>query len=69
MKVAKTKETNGGDSEIKESETAEPQQKPKDRVEQPAGSVLAKKFFESLDAILEAYEVRLKPLATLGKKG
>ena len=33
-----------------------------------AGSVLAEKFFEPLDALLKAYEARLKPLETMEER-
>ena len=35
---------------------------------QPAGSVLAEKNYEPLDALLQAYEARLKPLETLEER-
>ena len=41
---------------------------PKPKVERPAGSVLADKHFEPLDALLQAYEASLKPLETLEER-
>ena len=41
---------------------------PKERVEQQPRSVLAEKHFEPLDAMLQAYEARLKPLETLEER-
>ena len=41
---------------------------PKPNAERPAGSVLADKHFEPLDALLQAYEARLKPLETLEER-
>ena len=35
---------------------------------QPAGSVLAEKHFEPLDALLQAYEARLKPFQTMEER-
>ena len=35
---------------------------------QPPGSVLAEKRFETLDGMLQAYEARLKPLETLEER-
>ena len=37
-------------------------------MEQPAGSVLAEKHFEPLDALLQAYKARLKPLEMLEER-
>ena len=39
-----------------------------ERVEQQPGSILAEKHFEPSDAMLQAYEARLKPLETLEKR-
>ena len=60
-KAAEHKENKTGDLELKEKSNEKPQEMPKERVEQPTGSVLAEKVFESLDALLQAYEARLKP--------
>ena len=67
MKVAKNKENKGEDLEDIDTKNQEPHKKPKERVEQQAGSVLAEKFFEPLDAFLQAYEARLKPFKKGGK--
>ncbi|MCO5559225.1 hypothetical protein L7F22_012820 [Adiantum nelumboides] len=40
----------------------------KETERQPAGLVLAEKHFEPLDAVLQAYEARLKPLETLEER-
>ena len=55
MKRNKKKETNP----VKEKEN---------KVRGEAGSVLAEKFFEPLDAMLKAYEARLKPLETMEER-
>ena len=51
-----------------EAQPNEPPKKQKTREEQPAGSVLVDKHFEPLDALLQAYEARLKPLETLEER-
>lgn len=47
--------------------TETPSKKTKEN-EQSARSVLVEKHFETLDALLQAYEARLKPLETLEER-
>ena len=54
-KAAEHKENKTGDLELKEKSNEKPQQTPKERVEQPARSVLAEKMHE-LDTLLQAYK-------------
>ena len=61
---SKQKETELNQNKEKERENL----KPKERIEQSSGSVLAEKHFEPLDALLQAYEARLKPLETLEER-
>ena len=51
-----------------EAQPSEPPKKQNTREEQPAGLVLVDKNFEPLDALLQAYEARLKPLETLEER-
>lgn len=63
-KEAESKTSDTGISELVEKPIEETPEKPKERVERPAGSILAKKMDE-LDAILAAYKARLKPNETI----
>lgn len=66
-KAAESKTSKTGISELIEKPTEEIPEKPKERVERPAGSVLAEKMDE-LDAKLAAYEARLRPNETLEER-
>ena len=68
LKAAENKENKGEDLEDIDKENQEPHKKPKERDEQQAGSVLAKKIFEPLDALLQAHKARLKPHENLEER-
>ena len=51
-----------------ENQNEEANIEPKQRIEQPSGSILEEKHFKPLDALLKAYEERLKPLETLEER-
>ena len=66
-KAAGNKTSKTGNSELIEKPIEETPEIPKERVERPAGSVLAEKMDE-LDAKLAAYEARLKSNETLEER-
>lgn len=65
VKAVETKESETKSAE-KETKIEPPQKKANDK--ESAGSVLTEKHFEHLDALLQAYEARLKPLEILEER-